>query len=672
MSFLYPSFLWALTLLAIPIIIHLFNFRRYKKVYFTNVRFLRDIQKQSSATSNLKHYLVLFSRLLALAFLVFAFAQPFIPLTEEPQEERSDFASIYIDNSFSMSGLSQEVSLLELARNKAREIVKAFPDQARIQVITNERSAGQYRFLSPDQALSEIDAIEITPQQSTLADVLSFSRQSENYEDNTRYFFLSDFQENAFQLPDDSLKNTFLLPIQAVEEQNLYIDSAWISSPVVFKNQPVSIYINLVNDGSQDISSGTVELQSGEQRLALSDFEIEAGKNITDTLIFTPKESGWLGLQLQIDDYPITFDDAYYLALNVSDQLKVLNIHQGESSKYSQAFFETSERFEWNASNIGTLNYEELSKYALIILDNLATIPSGPAAAFQSYIEDGGNMILFPAADADLVSINQFLRMLNADPINEFQEENEVALTQLNENASVWADVFESIPDNLALPAVKSRFTSSARVRSNAETLLAFRDGKNYLTKYPFQNGALFLVASPLNEKFSEFPVHALFVPFLYKVAVSGGYSQNIAQTIDNKQPIVVKGAAMPNEKVLRLKSEKLEFIPGQKSLGNDLLLDIGNEVREAGLYDLETPQQERMAIVALNYNRSESVMEFLSAEDLKQRAENYQYSVIDNYQAGLTNVVQQLNQGIALWKLCVILALVFLATEALLLRFLP
>ncbi|MEX0812270.1 MAG: BatA domain-containing protein [Chitinophagales bacterium] len=672
MSFIFPGFLWALLLLAIPIIIHLFNFRRYKKVYFTNVRFLREVQEQTAAKSNLKHYLVLLSRLLALAFLIFAFAQPFIPTSEETPLSDQHSASIYIDNSFSMAAVSEDVSLLELARKKAREIVQAFPDQARIQVLTNERSAGQYRFLSPDQALAAIDEIEISPQQAKLNEIIAFSQQSADYSKNNRFFFLSDFQRNAFELPEDTFANAYFIPIQAVREQNLYIDSAWINSPVVFENQSLELMVNIVNDGEQDISASSVQLISGSQNLALSDFEVKAGESITDTLIFRPKKSGWLGLELQIEDYPITFDDAYFLAIKVSESLKVLGIHEKESSDYLSALFDDSERFIWESKSQGALNYEGFSDFSLIVLDNLSNISSGLAYALQAYVEKGGNVILFPAAEADIASVNEFLKLFNASAIDEYEKDNKIELSRLNEKASVWEDIFESVPENLALPKVKSRFSITGSTKSREEILLSFRDGKSYVSKFPYQSGALYFVASPLGEKYSDFPVHALFVPFLYKVAISGGYAQNIAHKIDTKSPILVQGVSASSEEVMRLKSGEMEFIPGQKTLGNDLLLDIGTDIRSAGLYELLRQEQKKEAIIALNYNRSESEMDFLSNADLKTEAENYNFKIIDNYKAGLTNIVQQLDSGIALWKLCITFALAFLMIEALLLRFWP
>src|ERR1700747_2626410 len=122
MSFLYPSFLFTFFALSIPIIVHLFNFRRYKKVFFTNVRFLKEVQQESRAKSTLKRLLILFSRLLALSCLVLAFAQPVLH-GENFEKKGMQIKIIYIDNSFSMQAVNKSGSLLEDAKRKAREIV---------------------------------------------------------------------------------------------------------------------------------------------------------------------------------------------------------------------------------------------------------------------------------------------------------------------------------------------------------------------------------------------------------------------------------------------------------------------------------------------------------------------------------------------------------------------
>src|SRR5690349_16450291 len=122
MTFVSPVFLWALAAVAVPIIIHLFNFRRYKKVYFTNVKFLKELQQESKSKSRLKEILILIARCLAITCLVLAFCQPVIPDKNNTQKTSGATAiSLYIDNSFSMVNITKQGPLFDLARNHARE-----------------------------------------------------------------------------------------------------------------------------------------------------------------------------------------------------------------------------------------------------------------------------------------------------------------------------------------------------------------------------------------------------------------------------------------------------------------------------------------------------------------------------------------------------------------------
>ena len=82
MEFVNPGFLYGLIAVAIPVIIHLFNFRRFRKVFFTNVEFIKELKQETRKQSKLKHLLVLLARILAVAAIVLAFARPYIPVEE--------------------------------------------------------------------------------------------------------------------------------------------------------------------------------------------------------------------------------------------------------------------------------------------------------------------------------------------------------------------------------------------------------------------------------------------------------------------------------------------------------------------------------------------------------------------------------------------------------------
>lgn len=100
MQFKHPELLYALFLLVIPIIVHLFQLRKFKKVPFTNVAFLKAATLKTRKSAQIKKWLILCTRMLVLAALVFAFAQPFTSKTDVLNTKKETV--IYLDNSFSM------------------------------------------------------------------------------------------------------------------------------------------------------------------------------------------------------------------------------------------------------------------------------------------------------------------------------------------------------------------------------------------------------------------------------------------------------------------------------------------------------------------------------------------------------------------------------------------
>ena len=73
MKWVYPEFLFALLVLVIPILIHLFHFRKYKTIYFSSIAFVKSVEQQQKNPRKIKHLLVLISRVLAFTCLVIAF-----------------------------------------------------------------------------------------------------------------------------------------------------------------------------------------------------------------------------------------------------------------------------------------------------------------------------------------------------------------------------------------------------------------------------------------------------------------------------------------------------------------------------------------------------------------------------------------------------------------------
>ncbi len=266
MNFLYPQFLWALLALAFPVIIHLFHFRRYKTVFFSNLRFLKNLQEQTQQQQKLKHLLVLLSRLLALTFLVLAFAQPYLKENNPEKLKASKAISVFIDNSFSMTNNGGNGELLENAKAKARELALAHKESDKFQLITNDFEARHQRLVTRNDFIQLIDEVKPTFASRQLSDVLVRQQQalSKAGDAKCNLYLISDFQSaqtNAGEWNTDTTTRLNLIPLTPALLSNIYVDSCWFASPYIQLNQPAKLLVRLRNAGENSIKNNSVILK---------------------------------------------------------------------------------------------------------------------------------------------------------------------------------------------------------------------------------------------------------------------------------------------------------------------------------------------------------------------------------------------------------------------------
>ena len=269
MEFHNPTFLWALLALAIPLLIHLFHFRRYKTLVFPNVRFLREVKQERNNIRNLKRWLLLATRMLALLFLVAAFARPYLK-GEDTSERGRNAVSVYLDNSFSMSLEHKGVPLLEWGRDRAREIVEAYSEEDEFQVLTNDMKVEELRWKSKQDALNYLDKVDVSNASLMLQTVTAkqdflFERSNS---DNLRSYLISDFQENMLEgteLNADSTSSTYLFHLASDDVKNIYIDSIWMSNPVNVSGSGNQILYRVTNSSELDASEVRIALRLNEQ-----------------------------------------------------------------------------------------------------------------------------------------------------------------------------------------------------------------------------------------------------------------------------------------------------------------------------------------------------------------------------------------------------------------------
>lgn len=228
MSFAYPGFLWALFTLAIPIIIHLFNFRRTQKVFFSNTRLLKQVKEETTRQQRIKHWLILFSRLLFLLFLVLAFAQPFLPATDQFSSGKN--VVLYVDNSYSMTApMPDKTRALETATGLATEILNTYPADTRYVLLTNDFAPFSNNYKTKTEIIDLLSQIRL----SNVARSWNEIQKKIASSGSPDVFVFSDFQKSTFGLftNEDTLRQVRFVPIQSNSTNNIYVDTVWFENP---------------------------------------------------------------------------------------------------------------------------------------------------------------------------------------------------------------------------------------------------------------------------------------------------------------------------------------------------------------------------------------------------------------------------------------------------------
>jgi hypothetical protein len=670
MHFIYPAFLFALLTLAIPVIIHLFNFRKFQKVNFSNVQFLKEIQEQQSSRRNLKERLILISRLLALAFLVFAFARPFIPAPNSTGTGRQNAVSVFVDNSYSMQTLNREGSLLDDAKQKAREIAAAYNINDRFQLLTQDFEGKHQRMLSRDEFNDVVDLVKISPQSRSLQQIVGRQQGLLSMQPGAAksIYIISDLQKNMAGRPlkTDSNVTISLIQLKAGKLPNVAVDSVWLLSAVHRPGESEKLVVRLRNYADEKAEKIPLKVLINGAQKALGSYTVAARSVQNDTLSFMGLQAGWQQGEVQLQDNPITFDNKFYFSFNVAQQMPVLLIDGGTPNPYLKAVFAADPFFKAQRTSDGNVDYAVLSSYPLIAISDIKAVSTGLAQQLKTYAAKGGTLVVFPPIDADLANYHSFLQAMNAAyPEKLVVDAGKVA--GINRQSPVFKNVFESFPQNPDLPIIKKYYQLIA-AHGAPDNLMTLPGGQTFWAGYTTGRGKVYMAAVPLNEDFSNLPRHALFVPVLFRIALLSGHDLPLFYTLGRDETFEIPPVQLTGKQILRLGKGEQSTIPDVRQQEGSTLLYVSDQLREPGIYTLKK-QDSTLATLAFNDNRSESDMSYLSAASIKEFMPKSS-SLITGGNASLKGIVAETNLGTQLWKLCIILALIFLAAEILLIRY--
>ncbi len=636
MQFKHPELLYALFLLLIPIFIHLFQLRKFQKVAFTNVAFLKKVTIQTRKSSQLKKWLTLLMRLLALACIILAFAQPFLASKTALNTEKETV--LYVDNSFSMQIKGNEGPLLQ----RALQQLYSQSTTDNISWFTNNYSR---RSASLQDFKNEILSVSYTQKQLSASEIILKANQlfSKNMAAEKRLIIVSDFQQKG-AFPLQEIKNTDNIKVDAVHlkatnAQNISIDTAYIVNKEL-----------IVKVTTQSDIQSTVPISLFNNEVLIAKTAIDFSNQKTKSISFDIKDiSGFKG-KLELNDPNLLFDNTLYFSINAVKKIKVLSLNESSAS-YLQRIF-NPEEFEFKQQDSESLNYSEFPEQNLIILNELQSIPESLSIALKSFSDQGGSIFVIPSIKGNLENYNSLLMKLQMGSISEI-ELQEKKISQIVFDHPLYTDVFEKQVVNFQYPKINSFYNLNTR----ATSVLRFEDNKPFIV----QQNNIFVSTASLHLDNSNFQSSPLIVPTLYNMAKQSLPLPKLYYEIGKQNTYAVPVKLLQDE-VLTLKDSTFNFIPLQQTKETKVLITTEDEPSKAGIFSIEK-EQLTLENVSYNYHRGESILQYTDPKD---------WEGLNVYQTveELFNSIASENTINSYWKWFAIFALLFLILEMLILKF--
>ncbi len=665
MTFLYPSFLWALTALSIPVLIHLFNFRRTTRIFFSNNRFLKQVKEVTTAKRRLKHYLILASRLLFLFFLIIAFSQPIIPAKDQLDAEKN--IVIYLDNSQSMSAqMSDKTPAFDAALNFARSIVDLFPPDTRYRILTNDFAPFSNTFKTKTEALDILAQVRTSSASRSMEEIKN--RLSQNGANRSgEYFWISDFQKStAGMIPNqwDSASRWHLVPITFASSPNVFIDSAYLQNPFASGGEKNVLTVIVRNDGREEIDQLNLKLTINGIQTGTTTVNIAAGAITETNFDLTSGLSGRNRTVISFNDFPVSFDNEFFLALNFTSKISIIEIKASNDMTPVERVFGNKAVFDFRSYSIANFNYSLLGQADLVVINGLNSIDASLNLSLKNYIDQSGTLLLIPGNNPDVPSLQKLTgnSLLNVVNVKSGLQE----LERPDFSNPFFENVFEERSVSMAMP----KATQALRWGADRSSILRFKNDEPFLSRFE-QKGKIFLLACPLNTAFTDFHNHALFVPVMYRIAGSSRKNDDRLYYSLRESFITLKFDSLTGEEPIRLKGDQ-EIVPAQRVVNDQVFLEIPKFSINQGFYRVVSAN-DSVGLIAFNLDKAESLLAQFSGNEVKNQMGNAQN--ISIFEAGtveaFSNEIKERYLGKPLWKYALMISLLFLFVEVLLIRFL-
>lgn len=618
MDFKAPFFFLAFVCLSIPIIIHLFNLRKYKKVYFPSLRMLEEMMVKNKKLSKIQKWALFLSRLLAVFFLVFAFAHPYF--SSKNISKHAGKIVMYIDNSMSTTyQIGQKTILDELKETAIQWLTDENINE--LIILTNE-SLNNYTSFDKTNAIDYIKTIQAVPYSSSYINLYnSLQHIKTQSESEISAVIISDhqtiFYPNEIPKQEDGIQLFSLYSLNTAELENVYIDTCYFIQTPMDTENGVEIVTELRKIGQKEHTIDLAYMINGQ---SIANKSIAFNTNDTlliDTQAIHLKSIDDNHIHVGFLSKELSFDDNYYISARLSNQLKVGIINDGAiNPQLTQAFNSSRKIFPEQFSTISDI--QNPSEYSLIFYNNVKKLSDSDVEIIKKQLENGSSFAISIDKNANISSIKLALESIGN--INIFGIDTiPQNIADIEINHPLIRDVIVQKPDNIQLPLVNFRYKYSSTLSARPQDVMKYRDGSGFITQFNIQKGILYLFSSPIDLVSNNFTQSYYFAPIIYKMSTNSRHSEVQVYEISEGKNAWLNTPFEENT-ILHLVKNDYKNIPVQRKEGNGTLVTLPPTLQSDSFYHIQDNTGKVLIDIALNYDRNESVLKYLNDNELKEK----------------------------------------------------
>jgi hypothetical protein len=540
MSFLNPAVLFGLIATAIPIALHFLNLRKLKRIEFSTLSFLKELQKTKIRKIKLKQWLLLILRTLIIILLVLAFARPTVKnITMGGSSTAKTTAVVIIDNTFSMSVVTEKGSFLNHAKQIAKSLLNNFQEGDEIALIpladvSNESLKPTTNFALVKKSIDNISVSDVSETlNSAMVKAAQIIYQSKNF--NKEIYILTDLQKNRiYNSPKDLFSlagmlnekvRLYLFDMHDKQATNIGIDDLVSLNQIFEKDKTVGFAAKVKNYSDHPISNSVVSLSINGKKNAQQALNLAAGESKEISFETTLSDTGLVQVSADLEDDDILQDNKKSFSVYVPDRISLLLLYDNKDDvkflKY--ALQDPAGKLRITESGLSQLSSINLKNYDAVFVVGSERNSNWPN--LEQFINNGGKIVLMPGSSSTLNDFSTLCRAVGVPaPASVIGKQNSSQsfsqIDKIDFQNPVLSDLFENKNNqNIESPEIYFYFKLAAGAQG--KSIISMLDNSSFLSEQKHGRGKIFLFNSAPVLSCNDFPMKGSFAPLMNKLLLS-------------------------------------------------------------------------------------------------------------------------------------------------------